>query len=45
MQANSTKRLVLSEDWSSVLIGLAVVLLVGIGLVGSVPWPLFHLFK
>lgn len=35
-----TKRM-LSEDWIAVILGLALALLVGVGLVSKIPWPLF----
>jgi hypothetical protein len=31
----------LSEDWMAVIVGLAVVVLIWIGILGSLPWPLF----
>jgi hypothetical protein len=37
-------RLILSEDWWAVVIGLALMVLVKIGLLGGLvatPWPLF----
>ncbi len=35
----------LSEDWLSVLVGLLVVLLVALGGLARVPWPLFGWFR
>jgi hypothetical protein len=35
----------LSEDWLSVIIGLLVVLVVALGALAKVPWPLFGWFK
>ena len=35
----------LSEDWLSVLVGLLVVLLVALGGLSKVPWPLFGWFR
>lgn len=35
----------LSEDWLSVVIGLVVVLMVALGAMTRVPWPLFGWFK
>ena len=35
----------LSEDWLSVIVGLALVLIVALFHVTSVPWPLFGVFK
>lgn len=35
----------LSEDWISVIVGLAIVLLVTLFSLPSIPWPLFGLFK
>ena len=35
----------LGEDWLSVLIGLAVVALVTLLGLTSIPWPLFGVFK
>jgi len=35
----------LGEDWLSVIIGLILVVLVWIGVVGRVPWPLFGWFS
>ena len=34
----------LNEDWMSVIIGLVIVLLVGIGVLGQLPWPAFGWF-
>ena len=41
---NRKKQRALSEDWLSVVIGLALVALVWIGVLGKIPWPLFGLF-
>ena len=41
-QAASPK---LSEDWISVIIGLAIVLIVSLCKLTSIPWPLFGMFK
>jgi hypothetical protein len=35
----------LSEDWLAVIIGLGLVLLVWIGAISNVPWPLFGFLK
>lgn len=35
----------LSEDWVSVLVGLAVVAVVALLGLSSIPWPLFGVFK
>ena len=35
----------LSEDWLAVIIGLGLVILVWIGAITNVPWPLFGLWK
>lgn len=35
----------LSEDWLAVIIGLGLVVLVWIGAITNVPWPLFGLWK
>jgi hypothetical protein len=38
------KRVIISEDWWAVLVGLGLILLVKIGLLGellAIPWPLF----
>jgi hypothetical protein len=35
----------LNEDWLSVLVGLLVVLLIALGGLAKVPWPLFGWFK
>jgi hypothetical protein len=35
----------LSEDWLSVLVGLLVVLLVALGGLAKVPWPLLGWFR
>jgi hypothetical protein len=45
MQPNKKHWWDLGEDWWSVVIGLAVVALVWIGVIGSVPWPLFGWIK
>ena len=37
-------RVHLSEDWLSVIIGLFLLLLVYVGAIADVPWPLFGLF-
>ena len=34
----------INEDWMSVIIGLVLVLLVGIGVLGKLPWPVFGWF-
>ena len=34
----------LSEDWISVIIGLAIVLVVFLVSITSIPWPLFGVF-
>ena len=39
------ERWTLTEDWWSVVIGLALVLLVWLGVLGKVPWPLFGLLN
>lgn len=35
----------LGEDWLAVIIGLGLILLVWIGIITKVPWPLFSLFN
>jgi uncharacterized membrane protein YcfT len=35
----------LSEDWISVIVGLAIVLIVSLFSLTSIPWPLFGVFK
>ena len=35
----------LSEDWLAVIVGLLLVVLVWIGAIAQVPWPLFGWFK
>ena len=35
----------LSEDWLAVIIGLLLVVLVWVGGITQVPWPLFGWFK
>ena len=35
----------LSEDWISVIVGLAIVLIVSLFSLTSIPWPLFGMFK
>jgi hypothetical protein len=35
----------LSEDWLAVVIGLGLVVLVWLGAIASMPWPLFDLLK
>ena len=35
----------INEDWLSVIIGLIIVVLVGIGLLGSLPWPVSAWFS
>jgi hypothetical protein len=40
-QAASSK---LSEDWVSVIVGLAIVLIVALFRFTSIPWPLFGMF-
>ena len=35
----------LSEDWISVIVGLAIVLIVSLFSLTSIPWPLFGAFK
>lgn len=35
----------LSEDWLSVIIGLTLVLVVALGALAKVPWPLFGWLK
>lgn len=35
----------LSEDWLAVIIGLILVVLVRLGAIGRVPWPLFGFWK
>ncbi len=37
-------RFTLSEDWTATITGLVIVLLIGSGLLGSIPWPLLGLF-
>jgi uncharacterized membrane protein YcfT len=34
----------LSEDWISVIVGLAIVLVVALFSLPSIPWPLFGVF-
>ncbi len=34
-----------SEDWLSVAVGMLLVLVAGLGLLASAPWPLFGWFK
>jgi len=38
------RRRSLSEDWISVILGLAIVLLIAIFGGASIPWPLFGVF-
>ncbi len=40
-----TFRFRLSEDWISVVVGLAIVLIVWALSLSSIPWPLFGGFK
>jgi uncharacterized membrane protein YcfT len=35
----------LSEDWISVIVGLAIVLVVALFSLPSIPWPLFGVFS
>jgi uncharacterized membrane protein YcfT len=35
----------LSEDWISVIVGLAIVLVVALFSLSSIPWPLFGVFS
>jgi hypothetical protein len=35
----------LSEDWLAVIIGLGLVILVWIGAITNIPWPLLGLWK
>ena len=35
----------INEDWMSVIVGLAIVVLVWIGILGKPPWPLFGWFS
>ncbi len=34
-----------NEDWLALIIGLALALLVGIGVLGKIPWPMFGWLK
>lgn len=43
-QDQTTPKRLLSEDWISVLIGLALVALVALIGLASIPWPLFGVF-
>ena len=42
---HKSHRVRLSEDWLSVIIGLALLLLIWLGAIAEVPWPLFGLFS
>lgn len=44
-QQKSSRLAGLSEDWLAVLIGLRLVVLVWIGVITHVPWPLFGFLK
>jgi hypothetical protein len=35
----------LNEDWMSVILGLAITVLVWVGVLGSLPWPLIGFLK
>jgi hypothetical protein len=35
----------INEDWLSVIIGLALVVLIAIGVLGGLPWPAFGWFS
>jgi len=35
----------LNEDWQALIVGLALVLLVWIGVIAKVPWPIFGWWK
>ena len=35
----------INEDWMSVIVGLGIVVLVWIGILGKLPWPLFGWFS
>ena len=35
----------LGEDWIAVIIGLVLVVLVRIGVIANIPWPLFGIWK
>lgn len=35
----------LNEDWRAVIVGLALVILVWIGVIAKVPWPIFGWWK
>jgi len=39
------KQVVQSEDWLALVIGLALALLAGIGVLFDIPWPLFGWLK
>lgn len=44
-QQKSTWLSGLSEDWLAVVIGLCLVVLVWLGVIVNVPWPLFGFLK
>ena len=39
------KQVVQSEDWLALVIGLALALLAGIGVLFDIPWPVFGWLK
>ncbi len=39
------KQAVQSEDWLALIIGLALALLTGLGLLINIPWPVFGWLK
>lgn len=39
-KTQSSKTLTINEDWLAVIIGLVLVVLVWLGIVADVPWPL-----
>ncbi|HOU11973.1 MAG TPA: hypothetical protein PKZ84_02570 [Anaerolineae bacterium] len=39
------RKVVQSEDWLALIIGLALALLTGIGVIGNIPWPVFGWLK
>jgi hypothetical protein len=44
-QQNPARLSGLSEDWQAVIIGMGLALLVWLGVIKSIPWPLFGIWK
>lgn len=44
-ETKQSERPKLSEDWISVIVGIAIVIIVCLFNLTSIPWPLFGLFS